>query len=364
MKPKRINSLTGLRAIAMLTVFCSHLSYLAETSFHGLYSLMSNGRFGVNFFLVLSGFVLALGYSNSLNDNNMVQDISFVKKRLSKIYVPYLITMILAIPLYNITVIREEGVNAKLMISRLIINIGMIQSVIPFEKYSTSINGVSWFISTIFIIYLLTPGIIRLNNKAAKYYTTRMLLFLVLVVLFFYCCIYMAVRQIEFVRFAGRGLSIIYKNPLIRLFPFLLGIVTYNICSLSVNYRIKNSSLAEIAAIVIFLLWWMTAYKSGLPTVVTECVDMLISMMVISVFVFSDRGIVSILLSKEKILALGNISLDFYLIHDLVIQYGEIGTKEFGLNQGSIVLLLPIVFFSVSVCGASLIHNINIKSRR
>ena len=83
MKPERINSLTGLRACAMLTIFCSHLSYLAETPYQGLYSYVRNGRFGVNFFLVLSGFVIALGYSNKLNINNRSKDVSFIKKRIS-----------------------------------------------------------------------------------------------------------------------------------------------------------------------------------------------------------------------------------------------------------------------------------------
>ena len=83
MESERINSLTGLRAVAMMTIFCSHLNYLAETAFRRVYSLTSNGRFGVNFFLVLSGFVLALGYSNRVNTNSAFQDIQFVIKRVS-----------------------------------------------------------------------------------------------------------------------------------------------------------------------------------------------------------------------------------------------------------------------------------------
>ena len=86
MNSDRINSLTGLRALAMMTIFCCHLSYLAETPFRGLFSWIDYGRFGVNFFLVLSGFVIALGYNNKLNINNRIQDVNFVKKRISKIY--------------------------------------------------------------------------------------------------------------------------------------------------------------------------------------------------------------------------------------------------------------------------------------
>ncbi len=358
MKPDRINSLSGLRALAMLTIFGCHLRYLDETCFHGLYSLISNGRFGVNFFLVLSGFVLALGYSNKLNANNRIQDLQFIKKRISKIYIPYLITMVLAIPLYIYTITLEEGLlNVKLLISRLLINVGMIQSAIPFAKYSFSINDISWFISTIFFIYLFTPGILRLNNKTAKHYSLLKMVFLILIVLVVYCCFYMVIEHIEFVRFADRGLSIIYRNPLIRLFPFLIGIICYNIYHLMGNFRIKNGSFIEILAIVVFFLWWMAAYQTGLPTVATECIDMLVSMFVVLVFVFSRRGIVSGLLSKEKMLYLGNISLDFYLIHYLVIHYGMIAAKYFGFDKGIIVLPLTILFFVISLFGAYLIHS-------
>ena len=358
MESNRKHSLTGLRAIAMLTIFCSHLSYLAETPYRGLYLLISNGRFGVNFFLMLSGFVIALGYSNKLNAKNSIQDVLFVKKRISKIYIPYLITLILAIPLYIFnTISGEDFINIRLLITRLIINIGMIQSVIPFEKYSTSINGVSWFISTIFIIYLFTPGILRLNNKTAKHYSLLRLVFLLIAVLVINCCFYIVIRQIEYIHFVDRGLSIIYINPIIRLFPFLLGIITYDIYHLLGNFRIKKGSSVEILGIAVFFLWWMKAYQTGLPTVVTECSDMLVSALVVLIFVFSDRGIVSHFLSKKKTLELGNISLDFYLIHYLVIQYGMIAAKHFGLDKGIAVFPLTILFFVISLFGAYLIHS-------
>ena len=342
----------------MLTIFCSHLRYLAETPFHGFYSWIDNGRLGVNFFLVLSGFVLALGYSKKLDANSISRDIHFVKKRISKIYIPYLITTILAIPLYTYNVTLGEGsLNTKLLICRLIINICMVQSIIPFEKYSASINDVSWFISTIFIIYLLTPGILRLNNKAAKHCTLLNQVFSILTVLLFYCCFYMLIRQIEYIRFADRGLSIIYINPLIRLFPFLLGIISYNIYCFMGDYRIKKGSFAEISSIAVFLLWWIIANKTGLPTVVTECIDMLISMLVVLVFAFSRRGIVSGLLSKDKMLYLGKISLEFYLVHYLVIHYGIIAANHFGIDKGIAVIPLTLLYLALSLYIASLIRS-------
>lgn len=358
MKPDRIDSFTGLRAVAMMTVFCSHLNYLADTSFQGFYSLIDNGRFGVNFFLVLSGFVLALGYSDRVDAYDLARDVQFVKKRISKIYVPYLITMILAIPLYIYDAVLSEGaLDVPLMIRRLLINIGMIQAAVPFAKYSTSINVVSWFISTIFILYLLTPGILRLNNKVSKHFTLAKLVLFIFAVLFFYCCFFMAIREIEYIRFADRGLSIIYINPLIRLFPFLLGMIGYDIYRLLGDLRMEKGSFAEISGMAVFFLWWITAKKTGLPTVLTECADMLVSLLVVLVFAISRRGFVSGLLSQEKLLYLGKISLEFYLIHYSVIQYGMISAIHFGLDKGIAVIPLTLVFFVLSLYGARLIRS-------
>ena len=166
----------------------------------------------------------------------------------------------------------------------------------------------------------------------------------------------MVVRQIEYVRFSDRWLSIIYINPIIRIFPFLLGIIGYNIYCLQGNFRIKSSSFVEVLGMAAFVLWWILADKTGFPTVVTECIDMLISMLVILAFAFSNRGIVSGLLSKEKMLILGNMSLDFYLLHYLVIKYGMLTVKHVGLDKGVAVLPVTILFFAISLCGACMIH--------
>ena len=358
MKPDRINSLTGLRVLVMLTIFASHLSYLMGTPFQRVYAWIDNGRLGVNFFLVLSGFVLALGYGNRLNANSISQDIQFVKKRISKIYIPYLITMILAIPLY-ISQVKQGGgtLSTGIMISRLIINTGMVQSVIPLAKYSASINGVSWFISTVFIIYIFTPAILRLNHKAAEHKTLQKQILFAFAVLAAHCVVYMVIRQIEYIRFADRGLSIIYINPLIRIFPFLLGIVACNIYHHMDSFRIKNGSIVEALSIAVSFLWWIAADRTGLPTVVTECMDMVISMLVILVFSLSTRGIISGLLGSKKMLALGKVSLEFYLVHYLVINYGIMAAKRIGMDQGIAVLPVTILFLAVSLGGAFLLHS-------
>ena len=80
-------------------------------------------------------------------------------------------------------------------------------------------------------------------------------------------------------------------------------------------------------------------------------------MLVVLIFAFSRRGIVSALLSKEKVLYWGKISLEFYLVHYLVIHYGMIAANHFGLDKGIAVMPLALLFFALSLCGACLIHS-------
>lgn len=54
---------------------------------------------------------------------------------------------------------------------------------------------------------------------------------------------------------------------------------------------------------------------------------------------------------------LGKISLEFYLIHYLIINYGVIAAKRSGLNPGIGVIPLTVLFFVLSLCGARLLHS-------
>ena len=80
-------------------------------------------------------------------------------------------------------------------------------------------------------------------------------------------------------------------------------------------------------------------------------------MLVVLIFALSNQGIVSGLLSKETMLNLGKISLEFYLLHYLVIHYGMIAANHFGLGNGIAVIPLTLLFFVLSLYGARLLHS-------
>ena len=56
-------------------------------------------------------------------------------------------------------------------------------------------------------------------------------------------------------------------------------------------------------------------------------------------------------------LNLGKISLEFYLLHYLVIHYGMLAASHLGLDKGLAVIPLTLLFLALSLYGACLIHS-------
>lgn len=98
----RLDSLTGMRFLAAAAVFGFHLSLhpqlLGDTQLARAYiTLLANaGWFGVTFFFVLSGFVLA--WSARPSDTYR----EFVGRRLVKIYPNHLVTFVIAFGLFGL----------------------------------------------------------------------------------------------------------------------------------------------------------------------------------------------------------------------------------------------------------------------
>ena len=88
--PKRIDSLQGLRACGLLSIFFSH-------SVEGYASF---GAAGVSIFLILSGFLLAYGYlqrDTALRQPSLANNLRFAVQKIKKLYPLHLVTMLLTI---------------------------------------------------------------------------------------------------------------------------------------------------------------------------------------------------------------------------------------------------------------------------
>ena len=147
----RLRSLTALRFVAALAVFCHHGILLgafadptAASVYHALFAL--SGPVGVSFFFLLSGFVLT--FSARPADTAP----AFWRRRLVKIYPNHLVTFGLALALYagSYTTVFQGALNLLLL-----------QAWVPDHDVMLSVNAPSWSLSCEVFFYALFPLLLR-----------------------------------------------------------------------------------------------------------------------------------------------------------------------------------------------------------
>lgn len=153
---KRFAALDGLRGVSALFVVVFHMNWLDSFTGHPF----ARGSFlFVEFFFVLSGFVLAHGYGFKEN----LSFTHYMKARFFRLY-PLHLAMFLCIILYqfiHMAVNHYTGINfgiepftAKYDVHEIIPNLLLIQSWFPMFN-NVSFNGSSWSISIEFYMYAL-----------------------------------------------------------------------------------------------------------------------------------------------------------------------------------------------------------------
>src|SRR5689334_4430297 len=83
-EPRTINSLQAGRALAALAVVVHHSALAAHDFGGGSFDLLSYGWLGVDFFFVLSGFII---FHSTVGRNKTLADYSIARFR--RIYLPY-----------------------------------------------------------------------------------------------------------------------------------------------------------------------------------------------------------------------------------------------------------------------------------
>ncbi|MFE9655261.1 acyltransferase family protein [Micromonospora sp. NPDC006431] len=147
----RLPSLTGLRWIAALLVFGFHagtMRIVAEPGYQAVVDwLFALGLSGVEFFFILSGFVLVWSYRDGEPRR------TFLRRRLAKIYPNHLVTFVLAL-LVAFWFADPVGLWAAMG------NLALVQAWNPTPGYFYSVNTVSWSLSCELAFYLCLPFVL------------------------------------------------------------------------------------------------------------------------------------------------------------------------------------------------------------
>jgi peptidoglycan/LPS O-acetylase OafA/YrhL len=199
---QKLDHLTTTRFFAALSVIFYHGG--REIGMISLLPMLTSGPTAVNYFFVLSGFVLTLAYFRSGVEFDLRK---YFIARFSRIYPVYFLAFVL-------TCLYYIGIMSKVKWGKILANIFLLQAWIP--RYGQSFNIAAWSLSVEVFFYVIFPFLIlamkRLNANQ------------ILSISLWFWAISQIAHSILFILFMPEHLIWLHYFPPFHLNAFLLGI--------------------------------------------------------------------------------------------------------------------------------------------
>ncbi|MFG2022842.1 acyltransferase family protein [Streptomyces sp. NPDC048825] len=344
----RLPSLTGLRFIAAALVFAFHSSltnfplspFADEDVAHGYEWLFSKaGWMGVSFFFILSGFVLTWSARGS---DTLT---SFWRRRLLKIYPNHVVVWALAMLLFAAQFTPP---------SAWVPNLFLIHSWFPQHDTFISVNLPSWSLCSELLFYLLFPFFLKLVRKIPVrqlwLWAGAMVVGMIGIQLVVQFLLPSSPQTPEKYPLSVVQWWFAYNFPPVRLFEFLLGMITARAVLAGRWIRLPLGAAGALVALsyaaALAAPWLYGLYAvTAIP----------LALLIVSVAQVDTAGRRTALRSRAAIW-LGEISFGFYVIHyvvmyvvrTMIMDEGRVGTLA-----GFAVLA---VIFGVSMVGGWLLY--------
>ncbi len=197
-----IENFTGIRGYAIMLIFLSHCNFgnnQAGTNCTGMW-----GGFGVELFVLLSGYLLALNDSSGIT-----QFKEYLKRKLKKFYPLHIVTLIATIP-FSLKLLLSLNLTTWIALP---LNILLLQNWIPTSSVYFSYNSVSWYLSLTLFFILISPIVIRFWNAVNMKYIPYVVIGLFL----------LEIAWCYFVKDTSLAHWLIYILPLVRALDLLIG---------------------------------------------------------------------------------------------------------------------------------------------
>lgn len=328
----------GLRFCAFFLVFLQH------TNICGNYS----GTFGVSIFFCLSGFVTAYSFECKKDKPNLSirEMIIFTYQRIKKFIVLYEIFMIIAI---LGSVIKKNTCINTYNILRILANLLLIQSWVPDRTIVFSYNAATWFLSTLVFLYFITIPIIEIAVKLVDNLISKTKVFIFLLTIIILYTIITLILGINYGNNEFESWYWSYVFPISRICDYFCG------CTLGIlflrkdkvaNKNMKFYTIMEVISIIMGIV--ACIIYNYIPNYLHDDILFLpISLFLIWIFSY-ENGVVSKILQSKIFVYLGNIGLELFICHSIVIEILNLfGEKSF--FSLFIVKLIIVVMFSYMI---------------
>ena len=314
---KRIHTLDGFRGIFALMIIIDHA---ANDSFIFQNFIVQKADYFVDYFFVLSGFVISYNYLHKIKDFASFKD--FMVRRLIRLYPLLLYTTLLFFGLMLIGKHWNTFNDPYPVLFLQLTDTLTLMNSNPIFGSSLGINYPSWSISSEMISYALFGCCLFMFRKNAVIVLSLFLLGAGLFIL--YTGRYMYMGDFGFVR---------------GLFCFILG---YLVHLLSQKVNARFGTLPEL--LFLFLLLLVFKY---LPS---EGAILLPFVFALGIFIFvSGKGIITSFLETKPAQFLGKISYSVYLNHAIVVLIlKKLFFDLLGLDQSKVSINVGYLLISVA----------------
>ena len=304
MPSKKINNLESLRGFAALMVALFHFQI---GDFLTGNSLIKHGSLGVEFFFVLSGFVIAENYLSKLNNFNEL--IKFQIKRFWRLYPLHIFVLLLwvIVEFIKLFILNYSSINPSVeafkglkSIGNLVESIFLVQAIFE-DDYVW--NNVAWSLSTEFYTYIFFAITVFIFKRIS------LLIFLIIVVVH-----YSNILEFYFLRE-------IFSNQFLNCINlFCMGVLTNYFYT---KFKLLNIKTFEVISwALLFLTIFAISNKNqsfGIINFNIKNIYIIFAFLIFFSSTVKNTSVYSKFLNVNFIQYLGKISYSLYMIHTLIV---------------------------------------------
>lgn len=299
--PQDIPALTSLRFPAALLVMLFHYSLYLHLRPLPVWPVVERGYVAVDFFFILSGFILAHVYGRQMVERRSASAAQFVRRRFARIYPLHLMLLLCFTLLFWVA--ADTGLSLDGLVDGsvrdFVLHLALLQATGLSNDYF--FNYPSWSISAEWFAYLTFPFLawLLLRPKVSP-----------LPVLGGAVLLYLLFWEASPHVFGKRLTILAFEGGIFRILPeFLLGIALYRLgCTVEVRPRWRRP-LFYGALLLTLALFRVSRLELLLP-------------LAFGLLIFATaelaRGNIRTLLDHPRLVYLGEVSYSVYLVHILV----------------------------------------------
>lgn len=300
----RFEVLDSFRGIAAIMVAMFHLSvngYLSNTN------ILKNSWLFVDFFFVLSGFVISYVYLNKIV--SLKTFLSFMRKRFFRLYPLHLFMLILFIPFAVASFFMGVDLSERFSFIYFLESLTLTQALGIANGETWNIPA--WSISTEFYTYILFGILLIFFSKQ------RVSIFITIIIISF------------IIVFNFSSMSDTYKFSFFRCtYSFFLGVIAF------IVYR--NINIKWWFEVVVFIFSLILLSYSEISSRSLQAFSYPFLFFIIIVVFSKETGPISFFLKKRTFQTLGKLSFSIYLTHAWFItcikSFSIITEKLFGFK--------------------------------